>query len=126
VALDLSNGSIFWFWALALFVLLFLADVLIGDIYAMQKLLIALVLTWIGYCLVLGMTAQYMMKDLTTTLFPGEMLLGITVNGLMSAPIKIAFIGLIYWMSSMIIRSLSAGRIAAAAAERKRRAVELA
>jgi hypothetical protein len=122
ISLQLSNGRIFWFSALALLLLLFLADVFIPDIYAMHKFLFSLQVTWILYSLLLGWLASSYMKGFVHQLFP-DVSMDMTVSGLMTAPVKIGFIGLIYWMTSMIVRSLHEERTAQKA-ERRRLAAE--
>lgn len=110
ISLRLEDGRIFWFSALALIVILLIADMLIGDIYAMQKLLVMLVLVWLAYCFLIGMAAQYVIKDVAAELFPENLQLGLTPSGLLTAPLKIGFLGLIYWMSSMLIHNLKTGQ----------------
>jgi hypothetical protein len=113
VSMSLSNGQIFWLSALTLLVIFVIADLLIGDIYAMQKLLIILILVWIAYCLLIGTFAKSLLGDVAAQLF-GSAHIDLTVGGLMTSPVKIGFIGLIYWMSSMLLRSLAHERSAAA------------
>jgi hypothetical protein len=122
ISLELTNGSIFWFSALALLLILIIADVFIADIYAMQKFLFSLQVIWILYSLLLGWLASNFMKGIVHQLFP-DISMDMAVSGLMTAPVKIGFIGLIYWMTSMIVRSLHEERTAQKA-ERKRLAAE--
>jgi len=121
ISLELTNSHIFWFSALALLILLLIADLLLGDIYAMQKVLFSLELVWILYSLILNWLAGNYMKGLTAQLFP-DFSMDMTLSGLMTAPVKIAFIGLIYWMGSMLLRSLHEERTAAKAERRRKEA----
>ncbi|MDQ3022860.1 MAG: hypothetical protein M3R04_00535 [bacterium] len=113
VVMSLSNNMIFWLSALALLILLVIADLLIGDIYAMQKLLISLILVWVGYCLLLGIASESALSEIAAQFFP-ETQLEMTIGGLMTSPLKIGFIGLIYWMISVLLRGLYQERTAAA------------
>jgi hypothetical protein len=122
ISLELTNQYIFWFSAVALLLLLLIADLLLGDIYAMQKLLFTLESVWILYSLMLAWIARNYTYDFVSKLFP-DFNFEMSLSGLMTAPIKIAFIGLIYWMGSMLLRSLHQERTAARA--EKRRLAEL-
>lgn len=118
ISLELTNSRIFWFSALALVLLLLIADLLLGDIYAMQKVLFSLEAIWILYSLVLSWIASNYMQEFLSKLFP-DINMHMTLSGLMTAPVKIAFIGLIYWMASMLLRSLHQERTAAKAEKRR-------
>jgi hypothetical protein len=123
ISLELTNGRIFWFSALALLLLLLIADLLLGDIYAMQKILFTLEIIWILYSLAIGWIASNYMQDFVARLFP-DVNMHMTLSGIMTAPVKIGFIGLIYWMFSMLLRSLHEERTAAKA-EKRRLAAEM-
>ena len=65
---------------------------------------------WVGYCLLLGWLAQSQIKDIATDILTTQTgsaaVLNLSLSGLLAAPLKIAFVGLIYWMSSIVVRNV--------------------
>jgi hypothetical protein len=103
-SLALADGRIWWMFAAGLVLLLIVADVLIGDQWAMQKALGALVVVWLGYAIVLGTIAAFGLRAAAVAAVPYEVSLYPTFSGLIDGPVRIAVIGGAYWGISVLLR----------------------
>lgn len=103
-SLSLADGRIWWMFAAGLVLLLIVADMLIGDQWAMQKVLASLVLVWLGYAVVLGTLAAFGLRAAAIAAVPYEVSLHPTFSGLIDGPVRIALIGAAYWGISVLVR----------------------
>ena len=104
--LTLGNaGTVGWLFLAAVVLLLVIADFAIGDIYAMQKVVAALIVSWFFYCVTIGFVVQELMRNAIAQA-TGSSQLGLSFDGFAAAPMKIAAIGGLYWVGSMFLRRM--------------------
>lgn len=105
-SLSLQDSSSWMWFMLGLFVLLVIADLLIGDQWAMQKLLAGLCLSWLIYAGILGTIAALALAGLTASMAQEGIRLYPSFSGVFEAPVRIALLGGVYWVASLLWRRM--------------------
>jgi len=116
-SLSLQSNSMWMWFLLGLVIVLIIADLLLGDQWAMQKLLAGLVLTWLAYAGILGTLAAFALTGVIRGMAEGGVQLFPSFSGVFEAPMRIALLGGAYWLASILWRRLARRRPQLEAAE---------
>lgn len=103
LTIGLTSSSIAFWFILSFVLVLVVADLLIGDQWAMQKILIGIAGTWFVYSLTLGFIPQIAVRAMSSGAYDSSVF-GLGFDPVRGAPLTIAGIGIVYWVVSTSIK----------------------